>query len=296
MDFSEQAEHNALRAAVMAVTRSFGAAYYAEHAREHRPTGELWQALGKQGFVGVNMPEEYGGGGGGLSELAVVCEASAAEGCPLLLLLVSSAISGEVLARHGTAEQQRTWLPAMADGKAKVVFAITEPDAGSNSHRLSTTATGDGDGWRLSGTKYYISGVDEAEAILVVARTGTNERTGHGLLSLFLIPTDAPGLTATPLPVAAQLPERQFTLFFDDVRVEAHQLVGEEDNGFEQVFHGLNPERVTGAAMCVGIGRYYCARPASTRTPGRSGTCRSAVTRAFRTRWPRPRSKSNSPR
>jgi alkylation response protein AidB-like acyl-CoA dehydrogenase len=255
MDFSEQNEHAALRDAVMAVTRSFGPGYYAEHARDHQPTGELWRALGKHGFIGVSLPEEFGGGGGGLSELAVVCEASAAEGAPLLLL-VSSAISGEVLARYGTPAQQRAWLPPMASGDTKIVFAITEPDAGSNSHRLSTTAVRDGDTWLLTGTKYYISGVDEAEAILVVARTGTDESTGNALLSLFLVPTDAPGLTATPLPVGAQLPERQFTLFFDNVRLGAEQLVGAEQRGFEQVFHGLNPERVTGAAVCVGIARY----------------------------------------
>jgi alkylation response protein AidB-like acyl-CoA dehydrogenase len=269
MDFHEQTEHTALREAVMAVTRSFGPDYFAEHARERRPTDELWRALGKQGFVGVNIPEEFGGGGGGLSELAVVCEASAAQGCPLLLLLVSSGICGEMLTRYGTPEQRRTWLPAMATGQTKVVFAITEPDAGSNTHRLSTTATRDGADWLLRGTKHYISGVDEAEAILVVARSGTDERTGKALLSLFLVPTDAPGLTATPLPIGTQLPERQFTLFFDDVRVGPDQLVGGEHEGFAQVFHGLNPERVTGAAVCVGVGRYALRRAseyASTRT------------------------------
>jgi hypothetical protein len=252
----DYAEHTELRDAVTAITRSFGGAYYAEHAEARTPTEELWQALGKQGFIGVNLPEEFGGGGAGLSELAVVCEATAAEGCPLLLLLVSSAISGEVLSRYGTPDQQRTWLPPMATGRSKVVFAITEPDAGSNTHRLATTATRDGSDWLLNGTKYYISGVDEAEAILVVARTGADQ------LSLFLVPTDAPGLTATPLPVAIALPERQFTLYFDDVRVGPAQLVGEEHRGFEQVFHGLNPERVTGAAVCVGVGRYALARAA----------------------------------
>jgi alkylation response protein AidB-like acyl-CoA dehydrogenase len=266
MDFAADTELTALRDAVMAITRTFGGAYYAQHAEQHQPTGELWQALGKQGFIGVNMPEEFGGGGGGLSELAVVCEATAAEGCPLLLLLVSSAISGEVLSRYGTRQQQEAWLPAMADGRSKVVFAITEPEAGSNTHKLSTTGTRDGTDWVLNGTKYYISGVDEADAILVVARTGTDATTGHGLLSLFLVPTDAPGLTATPLPVAAALPERQFTLFFDDVRVTADQLVGEENHGFDQVFHGLNPERITGAAVCVGVGRYALRRAAEYAT------------------------------
>jgi alkylation response protein AidB-like acyl-CoA dehydrogenase len=144
-----------------------------------------------------------------------------------------------------------------------MAFAITEPDAGSNTHQLSTTAVRDGEDWILNGTKYYISGVDGAGAILVVARTGTDTRTGHGLLSLFLVPPDAPGLTAQPLPVAAALPEQQFTLYFDGVRAGPDQLVGDENDGFAQVFHGLNPERITGAAICVGIGRYALARAAA---------------------------------
>ena len=159
---------------------AFGGAYFAEHAENRESTDELWRALGKQGFIGINMPEAYGGGGAGLVELAIVCEETAAAGCPMLLLLVSSAISGEVIARFGTAAQREEWLPRMAAGTSKIVFAITEPEAGSNSHQLSTTATRDGDGWRLNGTKYYISGINEAEAVLVVARTGTDEPHGQG--------------------------------------------------------------------------------------------------------------------
>jgi alkylation response protein AidB-like acyl-CoA dehydrogenase len=108
--------------------------------------------------------------------------------------------------------------------------------------------------WILHGTKYYISGVDEAEALLVVARTGQDERGGR--LSLFIVPTDAPGLDKHLLPVDLLLPERQFTLHFDGVRVGPGALVGEEGEGFRQVFHGLNPERITGAALGVGIARY----------------------------------------
>jgi alkylation response protein AidB-like acyl-CoA dehydrogenase len=263
VDFTDADEHVALRAAVAAVTAPFGGAYFAEHAERREPTTELWRALAKQGFIGINLPERFGGGGAGLAELTVVCEETAAQGCPLLLLLVSSAISGEILSRYGTPAQQETWLPALAAGDSKVVFAITEPDAGSNTHRLSTSATRDGEEWLISGTKYYISGVDEADAILVVARTGTDQASGRARLSLFLVPTSAPGLTRQPLPVAAPLPERQFTLFFDQVRVGAGQLVGQEGDGFTQVFHGLNPERITGAALCVGIGRYALGKAAA---------------------------------
>jgi alkylation response protein AidB-like acyl-CoA dehydrogenase len=255
VEFAETAEHKDLRAAVAAIARDFGPKYYAARAAEHRPCTELWATLGEQGFIGVNVPLEYGGGGGGLTELAIVCEELAAQGTPLLLLLVSAAISAEVIAEFGTEEQRKTWLPGLAAGTSKVVFAITEPDAGSNTHRLTTAAVRDGDDWLLSGTKYYISGVDEASALLVVAKTGTGE-DGTARLSLFLVPANAPGLLRQPLPVDLMLPERQFTLTFDDVRLSQDALVGAEGDGFRQVFHGLNPERITGAALCVGIARH----------------------------------------
>lgn len=262
MDFAESDEHRDLRAAVGDIAASFGPRYYVDHARAGEPTAQLWDALGKAGFVGVNVPEVYGGGGGGLVELSIVCEESAAQGAPLLLLLVSSAISAEVIAEFGSAELRRRWLPGLADGSAKVVFAITEPDAGSNTHRLSTTATRDAGGdWVLRGTKHYISGVDEAEALVVVARTGRDD-AGDALLSLFVVPTDAPGLERTPLPVDIMVPEKQFVLHLDDVRVPASALIGEEGTGFRQVFHGLNPERITGAAVCVGIARHALAQAA----------------------------------
>jgi alkylation response protein AidB-like acyl-CoA dehydrogenase len=263
MDFAVSEEHEALRRAVAKIAADFGGAYYARKAEAREFTGELWQALGRYGYLGVNIPEEYGGGGAGLAELALVCEETAAQGCPLLLMIVCNAISAEVITTYGTPEQRRTWLPGMASGERKVVFAITEPDAGSNTRHLSTTAVRDEQGYRLNGQKYYISGVDEADAILVVARTGTVEGSGDARLSLFLVDTDAPGLVAQPLPVSVALPERQFTLFFDDVRVTPDRLVGAEGDGFRQVFHGLNPERVTGAALCVGIGRYALARASS---------------------------------
>lgn len=260
MDFSENPDYREIRAAVGAICDRFGRGYYARKAEAREPTTELWRELGEHGYVGINIPESYGGGGAGLAELAVVCEESAAHGCPLLLLLVSSAISGEIIATHGSEEQRKEWLPRLARGEGKIVFAITEPDAGSNTHRIATTATRDGGEYVLRGQKYYISGVDEADAILVVAKTGTDETTDHARLSLFVVDSDAPGLVRQQLPVSVALPERQFTLFFDDVRVPADRLVGAEGDGFSQVFHGLNPERITGAAVCVGVGRYALAK------------------------------------
>ncbi len=137
-----------------------------------------------------------------------------------------------------------------------MVFAITEPDAGSNSHRITTTARRDGDDYLISGQKYYISGVDEAAAIITVTRTGVDPVTGKAELSLFLVPVDAPGLSWNRLDVAAQIPDRQFTVFYDDVRVPATALIGEAGKGWAPLFDGLNPERIAAAAIGVGIGRY----------------------------------------
>jgi alkylation response protein AidB-like acyl-CoA dehydrogenase len=255
VDFSLSDEHADLKSAVASIVKPYGGAYYAEHSKNREPCDEVWQALGEAGLVGVNIPEEFGGGGAGMLELALVCEESAAQGVPLLLMLVSAAISAEVITAFGTDEQRQTWLPGLAAGTSKMAFAITEPDAGSNTHLISTTARRDGDEWVLSGSKYYISGVDESDAVLVVARTGRKD-DGKPLMSLFIVPVGTPGLEKTRIEMDVMLPEKQYTLFFDDARVGADALVGEEGKGFQQVFHGLNPERITGAALCIGIARF----------------------------------------
>jgi len=259
MDFAESSEHELLRSAVRDIGASFGHDYFVEKARTGQKTDELWQTIADNGFLGVHLPEEHGGGGAGISELAIVTEELAAQGCPLLLILVSAAICGELLTRFGTDDQRARWLPGLAAGE-KMVFAITEPDAGSNSHNISTSATRDGDVFRLRGTKTYISGVDEAGAVLVVARSGTDEETGRARLSLFIVDTDDPRLERTVIPVEIVAPEKQFLLFFDDVEVPEDRLLGDEGAGLRQVFFGLNPERITGAAISVGIGRYALER------------------------------------
>jgi alkylation response protein AidB-like acyl-CoA dehydrogenase len=259
MEFEASPEQEMLREAVAKIGADFGHAYFQEQTRRGGRTEELWQAVAEPGFLSVHLPEAYGGGGGGMSELAIVSEELATQGCPLLLILVSAGISGEVVARFGTEEQKQRWLPGLITGE-KMVFAITEPDAGSNSHNLSTTATRDGDVYRLRGTKTYISGVDEAGAVLVVARTGIDEVSGRGALSLFVVDTDAPGLERTLIPVEISAPEKQFQLFFDDVEVSADRLIGDEGDGLRQVFFGLNPERILSATLCTGIGRYALAR------------------------------------
>ena len=138
MDFEERDDHAMLRQAVGQLASDFGHDYYARCVREDRRPEELWTAAAEQGLLSVHLPEAHGGGGAGISELAIVCEEFAAHGTPLLLILVSAAISAEVIAKFGTPTQQHRWLPGLC-GATKMVFAITEPDAGTNSHRISTT-------------------------------------------------------------------------------------------------------------------------------------------------------------
>jgi alkylation response protein AidB-like acyl-CoA dehydrogenase len=263
MDFRPSPEQEMLREAVAKIAAGYGHAYFQEKTRKGAKQSELWQALGSGGYLGVHLPERYGGGGMGITELAIVCEEVAAAGCPLLLMLVSPAICATLVAKFGTEAQRQRWLLPLATGEMKMAFAITEPDAGSNSHRISTEAVRDGDEWRLTGTKYYISGVDESEAVLIVARTGTDESTGRAALSLFIADTETPGLEATHIPVEIAAPEKQFTLFLDHLPLTHDRLLGTEGDGLRQVFSGLNPERLMGAAVACGIGRYALDKAAA---------------------------------
>ncbi|KDN78765.1 acyl-CoA dehydrogenase family protein [Streptomyces olindensis] len=245
-------DHKALREAVAALGK--------RHGREGDPD-QLWAEAGKLGYLGVNLPEAHGGGGGGISELSIVLEELGAAGCPLLMLVVSPAICGTVIARFGTAAQKETWLPGLSDGTRRMAFGITEPDAGSNSHRITTTARRDPDtgDWILTGRKVFISGVDIADATLIVGRT-EDARTGRLKPCLFIVPRDAPGFTRRPIDMELHAAEKQFELVLDDVRLPADALVGDEDAGLLQLFAGLNPERIMTAAFAIGMGRYALAK------------------------------------
>ncbi|MGW4160562.1 acyl-CoA dehydrogenase family protein [Streptomyces sp. NPDC004788] len=246
----ESPEHTALRAAVSALGRRHGPGF-------DRAT--LWAEAGKLGYLGVNLPEEYGGGGGGMAELSIVLEEAGAAGAPLLMMVVSPAICGTVISRFGTAEQKAAWLPGLADGSRTMAFGITEPDAGSNSHRITTTATRTEDGWVLTGRKVFVSGVDIADATLVVGRT-SDARTGNLKACLFIVPRDTPGFGRRAIEMELDANEKQFELTLDDVHLPADALVGDEDAGLLQLFAGLNPERIMTAAFAIGMGRYALAR------------------------------------
>jgi hypothetical protein len=259
VNFTESDEQRALRAAVADLGNRYGYAYFTKQARSGGRLTELWQEAGKLGFIGVNLPEQYGGGGAGLYELAIVLEELAAAGCGLLMMVVSPAICGTIIARFGTDEQKQLWLPKIASGSSIMAFGITEPDAGSNSHKLTTVATRDGDTWVLNGRKIYISGVDEAEAVLIVGRTA-DAKTGKLRPALFVVPTDTPGFTYEPIEMDIVMPEKQYLLFLDDVKLPATALIGDHSAALLQLFAGLNPERVMASAMAVGSARYAISK------------------------------------
>ncbi|UAK39393.1 acyl-CoA/acyl-ACP dehydrogenase [Gordonia bronchialis] len=262
-------EHRAIRESVRGIAKRYGAQYFLDRARNDGHIDELWQDLGAAGLLGVHLPEEYGGGGGGMAEAVVVVEELSAHGMPLLIWVISPAICGSVLADHGSEEMKQEWLPALADGTRKMAFGLTEPDAGSNSHDIKTTARRDGDGWVISGQKYYISAIDQSDAVLLIARDADHSTDDRKALSIFVIPTDTPGLTFTRIPTSIVSPDKQFTVFLDEVRVGPEALVGEAGRGLRQVFSGLNPERILVGAICGGIGRYAVDRAtdyARTRT------------------------------
>jgi alkylation response protein AidB-like acyl-CoA dehydrogenase len=250
-----------IRETVATIANKYGRAYMRKCSEEERPPVELWDELAAAGYLGVNIPSEYDGGGLGMTALAAVGEELAYAGTPLLLILVSPAIAGSVLARHGSPEQKEHWLRGIGRGDLRVAFAITEPDAGTNTHNLATKATRTENGWKLNGTKVFISGVEMAHALFVVARTGErDEQTGYGRLSLFIVDVDAPGLDRTVIPTATRGADRQWQLFFDDVEVPDDRLVGNEGEGLRLVFDGLNPERIMTAVQCSGIGRLALAK------------------------------------
>ena len=260
----DTADHHAdLRASVGKLVGRYGRRYFQDVVANGTQPDELWAELGTAGFLGVHIPEAYGGSGGGLAELNIVIEECAAQGCPMLSLVIAS-ICAPIIASFGSTELKDKWLPGIATGKLKMAFAITEPDAGSNTHKVSTTATKVDGGWSINGAKYWTSGIDESDAVMVVAKDSElSIDNGRSALSLFVMPADAPGISYTRIDAAVKTPERQFSVFFDDVALPEEALVGERGAGLRQLFVGLNPERVSAAAINNGISRFAITQAAS---------------------------------
>lgn len=251
-------EEAMIRESIRQIAKKYGRDYWLAKARSRSFTDELWQELAQAGFLGLMIPTEYEGAGLGLEEMAVTIEEMSHQGIPLLLMVVGNVMDAGLIARYGTAEMKQQHLPALARGESRFCFALTEPSAGSNSFRINTLARADGDTYVLNGQKMFITGVDVSDYLLVVARTtpfdeAPDKRQG---LSLFVVDRRAPGITLQPLDMGVLHPETQFAVYFDDVRVPRSDLIGEEGQGSRYLFDALNPERVSAAAVAVGLGRW----------------------------------------
>jgi alkylation response protein AidB-like acyl-CoA dehydrogenase len=255
----ESDEERYIREAVRGISSRFGEHYARECFDRGEPPRELWRALADKGFVGANIPEQWGGGGMGMTGLNWVAEECSAAGVGMLMLVVSSAIAGSILIRHGSDEQKERWLRGIAAGTTCVAFAITEPDAGTNSHNLRTELRREGDRYLLSGQKVFISAVEDADAVLVVARLRDSDGK-LGPVCMCMVDVDSPGFTRDVIPMPFIGPDRQWQLFFDRVEIEPERLIGGEQGGLAAVFDGLNPERMILAAFATGIGMRALAK------------------------------------
>ncbi|MCH7836444.1 MAG: acyl-CoA/acyl-ACP dehydrogenase [Chloroflexi bacterium] len=251
-------QENLIRDFVRQVAKKYGRDYWLAKAREGAFTEELWGELAAGGYLGMMIPEEYGGGGLGLTEMAVLQEEMGHQGIPLLLLVVSNVMDALLIARYGSEEMKERYLPRLARGETRFCFALTEPTAGSNSFRTATQARVDGDSYVLNGQKMFITGVDQSDYLLVVVRTTPFEEVEDKRqgLSLLIVDRRAEGVSLQPLDMGVLHPETQFAVFFDDVRVPRGELIGEEGKGSKYLFDALNPERISAAAVAVGLGRF----------------------------------------
>lgn len=268
MDFDLPDTALAVREGVAAVAAKYDHAYWSRCEDEHRFPREVFDDLGRGGWFGLCIPEEYGGGGQGLLELAVANEALCASGgvAGTFLYVTTPGFGALTLTRHGTPAQKQRILPGLADGSLQFCLALTEPDAGSNAMEIRTHARRESDDadadWLISGQKVWISNVENADWMIAVTRTIPADRTRElGLpraagFTLFLVDVKealaAGTLSYTPIPKMGSNILFSSQVFLDEVRVPAENVIGEVDAGFGVLWDVLNPERILAASGGIG--------------------------------------------
>lgn len=248
-----------IREAVATTCARFDDGYWAACDRDHRFPQEFYDAMAAGGWIGIAIPEAYGGGGRGVSEAAAVLEEVAASGaCMNGASAIHLSIFGmHPVVLHGSEELKATYLPKVADGSLHVAFGVTEPDAGTDTTRITTRAVRDGDSYVVNGRKVWTSKALEADRILLLTRTTPRdevERPRQGM-TLLLVDRHAPGVGVVPIPKMGRNAVASCETTYDDVVVPVGDRVGEEGRGFAHLLDGLNAERILVAAEAVGIGR-----------------------------------------
>lgn len=259
MDFALSADQEAVRDAVAKICARFDADYWLKRDREGGFPHDFHEALARAGWLGIAMPQEFGGAGLGITEAAIMMQAIAESGAGFS---GASAVHMNIFGVNpavvfGSAEQKQRWLPPLIAGQDKACFAVTEPTAGLNTTRIATKAVRDGDAYVISGQKVWISTAQVANKMLLLARTRPLEETGQPIagLSLFYTDLDRRSVEVREIEKMGRKAVDSNQVFIDNLRVPVADRIGEEGEGFHYILHGLNPERILIAAEAVGLGR-----------------------------------------
>jgi acyl-CoA dehydrogenase len=266
MDLSLTPAQQEIREAILKICARFGDDYWLARDSDGAFPHAFHQALAEAGWLGIAMPEAYGGSGLGITEAAVMMQAVAESGAGMS---GASAVHMNIFGLHpvvmfGTEEQKARFLPPLIGGKEKACFAVTEPNTGLDTTRLKTRAVRHGNGYAVHGQKVWISTAQVAERVLLLARTTPQEEVKKRTegLSLFYTAFDRAHIEARVIDKMGRKAVDSNQLFFDGLPVPLEDRIGEEGKGFEYILHGMNPERILIAAEAIGIGRAALARAA----------------------------------
>ncbi|MBI4505735.1 MAG: acyl-CoA/acyl-ACP dehydrogenase [Chloroflexi bacterium] len=259
MDFALTPEQEALRAAVREIAARFDDDYWRRCDSEHRYPWDFFRAMAVGGWLGIAIPEGYGGSGLGITEAALMLEEVAASGacmngCSPLHFIVFGL---NPVVKHGNEDLKQRVLPLAARGEINVAFGVTEPDAGLDTPRITTRAERDGDIYRIFGRKVWTSNAQEAQKILLLTRTTPYERATRRTdgMTLFLADLDPRYVTIRPIPKLGRNAVDSNETVYDGLPVPVSDVVGEVGRGFYYLLDGLNPERILVAAEALGMGR-----------------------------------------
>src|SRR5437867_4386032 len=262
MDSSVQESQQAIREEVRKLCQAYPDAYWQEVDKKELYPQEFVDALTRSGYLGALIPEEFGGAGLGITEASIILEEINRAGGNSTACHAQMYTMGTLL-RHGSEEQKRRYLPAIAQGELRLqAFAVTEPNAGSETTRIETRAVRKGDRYIVNGQKIFISRVKQSHLMLLLARTTPYEELKDKTqgISVFLVDLrDVKGhLEVQPLDIMVN--HHTNTVFFEDVEVPAANLIGEEGKGFRYIIDGWNAERILVAAEAIGDGRWFVER------------------------------------